>query len=253
MTISRKAWNVYIEKLRQINDKATAEMRAWLDIHGTGDADALIDFAFALATKYGNASAALSAAMYDAAVELSGMIYPAALPAETATISEVARAVVGTAKTGSSDVIASAVGRMVKMAGVDTTMQNAIRDGAEWAWIPVGETCAFCVTLASRGWQRASKKALKGGHAEHIHANCDCTYAVRFNSSGDVEGYDPDRWRGMYYDADLEGDRPTAANRINALRREFYEENREKILAQTRSAYETSRALESSAAEEVKA
>ena len=253
MTISRKAWNVYIEKLRQINDKATAEMRAWLDIHGTGDADALIDFAFALATKYGNASAALSAAMYDAAVELSGMIYPAALPAETATISEVARAVVGTAKTGSSDVIASAVGRMVKMAGVDTTMQNAIRDGAEWAWIPVGETCAFCVTLASRGWQRASKKALKGGHAEHIHANCDCTYAVRFNSSGDVEGYDPDRWRGMYYDADLEGDRPTAANRINALRREFYEENREKILAQKRSAYETSRALESSAAEEVKA
>lgn len=250
MTISRKIWNAYIEKLRAINDKATEEMRKWLSIHGTGDADALIEYAFALATKYGNASAALSAAMYDAAVALSGMIYPAALPAETATISEVARAVVGTAKTGNNDVIASAVGRMVKMAGVDTTMQNAIRDGAEWAWIPVGDTCAFCVTLASRGWQRASKKALKGGHAEHIHANCDCTYAIRFNSSSNVEGYDPDRWRGMYYDADLEGDRPTPDNRINALRRQFYEQNREKILAQKRAAYEKSAELESSAAEE---
>lgn len=250
MKIRLRAWNAYIEKLRAINDKATEEMREWLRVHGAGDADAMIEFAFALATKYGNASAAMAAQMYDAAVELSGMIYPPAMPAETATISEVARAVVGTAKTGNSDVVADAVGRLVKMAGVDTTMQNAIRDGAEWAWIPVGETCAFCVTLASRGWQRASKKALKGGHAEHIHANCDCTYAIRFDSASEVEGYDPERWRGLYLDADLKGDRPTPENRINALRREFYAQNRERILAQKRAAYETSRELESSTAEE---
>lgn len=250
MKIRQKAWKAYIEKLRAINDKATEEMREWLRVHGTGDADAMIEFAFALATKFGNASAAMAAQMYDAAVKLSGMIYPPAMPAETATISEVARAVVGTAKTGNSDVVADAVGRLVKMAGVDTTMQNAIRDGAEWAWIPVGETCAFCVTLASRGWQRASKKALKGGHAEHIHANCDCTYAIRFDSASEVEGYDPERWRGLYLNADLEGDRPTPENRINALRREFYAQNRKRILAQKRAAYETSRELESSTAEE---
>ena len=207
----------------------------------------MIDYAFALSTKYGTASAALAAQMYDAAVELSGKFYPAALPAETATMNEVAKAVVGTAKSGNTEIVSSAVGRLVKMAGVDTTMQNALRDGAEWAWIPVGETCAFCVTLASRGWQRASKKALKGGHAEHIHANCDCTYAVRFDGSSDVDGYDPDRYLRMYEEAD--GAKPK--DRINAMRRDFYQENREKILEQKRDAYAKQQELESSAAEEV--
>lgn len=253
MTIDRKVWNAYIAKLRAINDKAVKEMWDWLKVHGTADADAMIDYAFALATKYGNASAALSAQMYDAAVELSGLVYPAALPAETATISEVARAVVGTAKTGNDEIISSAVGRLVKMAGVDTTMQNAIRDGAEWAWIPVGETCSFCITLASRGWQRASKKALKNGHAEHIHANCDCTYAIRFDGGSNVAGYDPDRYLAMYEDAPLDGERPTPRNRINAMRREAYQENRERILEQKRDAYAKRKELESSAAEEIEA
>ena len=53
-------------------------------------------------------------------------------------------------------------------------LKNAVRDGAEWAWVPHGDTCPFCITLASNGWQKASRKVLKGGHAEHIHANCDC-------------------------------------------------------------------------------
>ena len=246
MTISRKIWNAYISKLRAINDKAVAEMWAWLDANGIENADAMIDYAFVLSTKYGNASAAMAAEMYDAAVELSGMIYPAAVPAEPATIGEVAKAVVGTAKTGNPEIISGAVGRLVKMAGVDTTMQNALRDGAEWAWIPVGDTCAFCITLASRGWQKASKKAIKGGHAEHIHANCDCTYAIRFDSSSDVEGYDPDKYLAMY--DDQSGNDPDA--KINSLRRRLYAENREEILAQKRSAYDKSKELESSAAEE---
>lgn len=249
MTISRKIWNTYIEKLRAINDKAVEEMWAWLQANGIENADAMIDYAFALANKYGEASAALAAEMYDAAVELSGLFYPPALPAPAPTIQEVAQAVVGTAKTGNLEIISSAVGRIVKLQGVDTTMQNAIRDGAEWAWIPVGDTCAFCITLASWGWQKASKKALKNGHAEHIHANCDCTYAVRFGSEGDVEGYDPKKYRQMYYGADLEGDVPSPKNRINALRREIYDENREEIRAQQASAYEKRKELESSAEE----
>lgn len=250
MRIERKVWNAYIEKLRAINDKAVKEMWDWLKIHGSADADAMIEFAFALATKYGNASAALSAQMYDAAVELSGLVYPPALPAEPATMNEVAKTVVGTAKLGNTEIISAAVGRLVKMAGVDTTMQNALRDGAEWAWIPVGDTCAYCITLASRGWQRASKKAIKDGHAEHIHANCDCTYAVRFDSDSNVAGYDPQVYLDMYEDAPLDGERPTPRNRINAMRRENYRKNREAILEQKRDAYAKRKELESSAAEE---
>jgi len=150
-------------------------------------------------------------------------------------------------KTGNNEIVSSSVGRLVKMAGVDTTMQNALRDGAEWAWIPVGDTCAFCITLASRGWQRASRKALKNGHAEHIHANCDCTYAIRFDGSSEVEGYDSGAYLDLYQDAD--GRTPT--QKINAMRREFYAENREKINAQKRAAYQKRIERESSAAEEI--
>ncbi len=80
-----------------------------------------------------------------------------------------------------------------KLASADTLAKNALRDGAEWAWIPSGDTCPFCLMLASQGWVKASKKALKNGHCKHIHANCDCTYAVRFSHDTDVAGYDPDK------------------------------------------------------------
>lgn len=85
----------------------------------------------------------------------------------------------------------SGVSRLVKQAGADTSLKNAARDGAEWAWIPHGDTCAFCITLASRGWQRQSLKAMMGGHAEHIHSNCDCEYAIRFSHSTNVAGVRP--------------------------------------------------------------
>ena len=63
------------------------------------------------------------------------------------------------------------------------------------------DTCAFCITLASRGWQHASKAALRGGHAEHIHANCDCEYAIRFDGYSTVAGYDPEKYLRQYRDA----------------------------------------------------
>ncbi len=177
--------------------------------------------AFNLSTKYGEAAAAIACEMYDAVGIASGMTLPAAEPAATATYNEVAKAVQGTMKTGNAQTIAGSVSRLVKMAGVDTTMQNAIRDGAEWAWIPRGETCAFCIALASRGWQRASKKVLKGGHAEHIHANCDCTFAIRHDSSSNVAGYEPDKYLDMYNST-----RGTPTEKINAMRRAAYAEHK---------------------------
>lgn len=251
MTVSRKVWTEYITALRRVNDEAAKLAAEYLRTHSVATqagVDALIEYCFALATKYGEAAGALAAQMYDALAAATGAVVAPALPAETATIGEVAQAVVGTLKTGNPEIVSSSVGRLVKMAGVDTTMQNALRDGAEWAWIPVGDTCAFCITLASRGWQRASKKALKGGHAEHIHANCDCTYAIRFDDSR-VDGYDPSLYERLY--ADAEGRTPE--QKINALRREFYAENREQINAQKREAYQKRVERESSEAEETDA
>ena len=234
--ITAKAWNNYIGILRRISDRASKEMLAMITklssqynegiITLEEYEDAAIDFAYALATKYGEAAGAAACEMYDAIAELQGVSVPPAVPAATATMDETAKAVVGTMKTGNVNIVADATGRLVKLVGVDTMQQNALRDGAEWAWIPRGDTCAFCITLASRGWQKASDKAIKNGHAEHVHANCDCTFAVRHNSDLDVEGYDPQEYLDLYYDAPLRDDEAaTPKNLINAMRRQFYAEN----------------------------
>ena len=250
MTITEDSWVKYIEDLRKVNDAAAKEMTAYLNTHPLvtyEDVQAAIDYGYALATKYGEAAAELACQMYDIMAELSGVVLPAAEPAATATIADVGKTINGIRKTSDDvEMLSAGIARLVKMAGVDTTMQNALRDGAEWAWIPHGDTCAFCITLASRGWQRASRKAIKGGHAEHIHANCDCTYAIRFNNDTYVEGYDPDKYLRMYQS---EPGKPK--EKINAMRREFYAENKEAINEQKRSAYAKRKERESSSAEEL--
>lgn len=254
--ITSRSWNNYISILRRVDDRATKEMRAKLTILSdryneglitlTEYENAVIEYAYALATRYGEAAGAAACEMYDAIAALQGANVPPAVPAETATMAETAKAVKGTMKTGNLNIVADATGRLVKMVSADTMQQNALRDGAEWAWIPQGDTCAFCLTLASRGWQKASKKAIKNGHAEHIHANCDCTYAVRFSDGLDVEGYDPQQYLDMYENADGS----TPKQRINAMRRKFYQDNKEIINEQKRSAYAKRVERNSSAAEE---
>lgn len=255
MIIPDKAWDRYISVLRRLNNKASEEMIRYMRDKGIAtravtelseeERAELIEFAFALATKYGEGAAAASCEMYDAMASLSNKPIPAAMPAETATYSEVAKAVNGTLKENPT-LVPGAVSRLVKLAGADTTLHNGIRDGAYFAWVPRGDTCAFCITLASRGWQKISKKALKNGHAEHIHANCDCTYAVRWGDDLNVEGYDPQAYKDMYYGAD--GSTPT--EKINAMRREFYQENKDAINQQKREAYQMRNILNSSAIEE---
>lgn len=237
MIITDATWTTqYIGRLRKINDAAADKIRKYLEknmIVTLQDWNALIDFAYGVSTKYGEAAGAIACEFYDAVALASNVTVPAAVPAATATYAEVAKSIRGTSKSGNIDLMAGSISRLVKMASVDTTMQNALRDGAEWAWIPRGDTCAFCFTLASRGWQRASKKAIKNGHAEHIHANCDCTYAVRFSPDDDVEGYFPNEYREIYLNAD--GKKPE--DKINSLRRDLYAENKDKINAQKRAAY----------------
>ena len=229
MTLSRKSWENYIMTLRDINEEAAEKLVKYLNTHDvfSGTVDAItvnseelkpfIDYAYAIVNKYGEASASLAAEMYDLTAELEGVILPPAELAPLAKYGDVAKAINGTIKVSQNyDEIASAATRWVKMAGADTTLHNAQRDGAQFAWIPSGDTCAFCLTLASRGWQYMSKKALKGGHAEHIHSNCDCQYAIRHDSKTTVDGYDPDEYLRMYRNA--EGSTPQ--ERINSMRRE---------------------------------
>ena len=78
-----------------------------------------------------------------------------------------------------------------------------------------------------------SKKALRNGNAEHIHAHCDCEYAVRFDGKSTVAGYDPDKYLEEYYDAN--GD-------INEMRRKRYAQNKDVINARKRELYASKKA-----------
>ena len=227
MQISARTWNEYITQLSRLNRTAGEKMREYIDTHGTADTDDLIAYAYALATKYGEGSAELACQMYDALAEAQGAVLPAAEPAATASYDEVARMVNSTKDQNPAN-LPNGVSRLVKRAGADTTLQNAARDGAEWAWVPHGDTCAFCIALASNGWQKASEKVLKGGHAQHIHANCDCEFAVRFSRNVNVAGYDPDEYYRQYREAGSD---------INTMRRIDYAARKEAINAQKRAAY----------------
>lgn len=228
MKISQKSWLKYIEGLGKLSKEAEGLMRQRLigidlETISSETRRALISYAYSLIDKYGGGASELACEMYDALAEASNAFLPASAPASLPEYKEVAKAINGTIKLKNPDIVSQSVSRLVKRTGVDTTMQNAIRDGAEWAWVPSGDTCAFCLTLASRGWQKASKKALKNGHAEHIHAHCDCTYAVRFDHKSSVEGYEPDKYLAQYNSA--EGYSPQ--EKINSLRRNI-QRNKEK-------------------------
>ena len=238
MQISAKTWNEYVIRLSRLNQKAGQLMREYIDAHGTADTDDLVAYAYGLVTKYGEGSAELACQMYEALAEAQGVHVPAAEPAATASYGEVARMVSATKDQNPAN-LPNGVSRLVKRAGADATLKNAIRDGAEWAWVPHGDTCPFCITLASNGWQKASQKLLKGGHAEHIHAKCDCEFAVRFRSDTTVAGYDPDKYYRQYREAG--GD-------INKMRRIDYAANRERINAQKRAAYAARKAYTNQAA-----
>ena len=270
--ITAKAWNNYIGTMRRISDRAEVEMRALIAklsaqyeegiITLEEYENAAIEYAYALATKYGEAAGALASEMYDAIAELQGVDVPPAVPAPTATMAETAKTVKGTMKTGNPDIVAQATGRLTKQAGADTMLQNAKRDGAFFAWVAHGDTCAYCLALAGLGWQKAGKLTLEGGHAEHIHANCDCTYAIDFKGDLEVAGYDPSGINKMIMDmtdGDFDAEDLIKASGhgknknhegLNILRRKFYADNKEIINEQKRSAYAKRMERNSSAAEE---
>lgn len=225
MEITSSSWRAYIQKLNRINSKAGELMEAWVEKHGLEDRNALIEYAFSLSSHYGEASAAITCQMYDEITMAEGLTLPDAVPSPTASMDEVAKAVNGSLKQSpTGQLLNSVLYRLSKQASADTMLHNAARDGAEFAWVPVGDTCAFCITLASRGWQRATASLLNT-HAEHIHAHCDCTFAVRHDKNSKVGGYDPDEYRRMYDNADGKN----AREKINSIRRMKYQENKDRM------------------------
>ena len=241
MIVTARAIDEYRQMLSRISKKAADEVQQYMLDHHFEIDESFMEFVQSIVNKYGEAAGSLSAQFYDNLAEYwqiqnanpGVFVNIAQKPLQIAEIADlpsedgIAKAIYGTMKE-SPDKIPNTVGRLVKQTAEDTTLKNAIRDGAQFAWVPNRDTCPFCIMLASRGWQYASSKALKNGHAEHIHPNCDCTYVVRFDNSSSVAGYDPGKYEDMYYSAN--GD-------LNEMRRRIYAKRKDEINAQKRDAY----------------
>ena len=119
MTISKQTWNSYITMLRQINEEAAFKVQDYYLKYyyrrPNPDTKALTDYCYAIVNKYGEASAALSAELYDTIALLEGAVVPAAEVAEIASYGEIAKAVNGTLSVSdNAELVSNAVARWVK-------------------------------------------------------------------------------------------------------------------------------------------
>ena len=228
MRISRSAWRKYQDAHRSLQDAAKQELEAYFDTlpWDTDERRALELLqarAIELAERYGTADALLSSAFYVETMAAQGM------PVDDAELSQTALLYVGDDVVGAvakaktpetaKSLASAALSGHVKRAGIETMRSAAIRDRAMWAWACIGDTCAFCRAVGSRGWQQASRSILAGNHAEHIHDNCDCQFVVKApGQTLEIEGYDPDALLKEY--ESMEG--KTSKDIINAMRRNDY-------------------------------
>lgn len=230
--VSSAAWDRYISALGKVSRAASEKMAAYF--RKEKDRKKLIAYAAGLSDSYGSAAAALASRFFEAAAAASGLTVEAELAA-AASMTESASALGAVLKNSQNpDAVGAAVGKLVKRAGMDTIAKNAIKYKAEWAWIPHGgETCAFCIALASNGWQLASKQMLSGGHVEHVHANCDCGIAVRWSPDLRYRFYKPEVYKEQYDDAAG----ATSKEKINSIRRKYYAAHKDEIDAEHRRTY----------------
>ena len=104
MNISAAAFAKFSGRLRAIRTAASDDILSYISKTGVEkfaiagyDMTSFIDYAYGVATKYGEASGALTCELYDAIAQLSGKPVPPAVMAPTPTRSEISKTVYGVA------------------------------------------------------------------------------------------------------------------------------------------------------------
>lgn len=210
---------VDVEQIRLANQGITAMAELELqDLWGTlnlsfpGESrDSLLAFVPAITEKYGNMSALVAADWYDD-LRPTGTLITGAFRAPLASPVP-ATAVASTVRFGASHLwslapaltlalVSTAVTEYVLRPGRDTIAQATQEDPSKprWARVPSGkETCAFCLTMASRGFVYTSEHA--AGRGNKYHGRCDCVPTPEWSDDPRIEGYDPAAMYEMYLEA----------------------------------------------------
>ena len=199
----------------------------------------VIDIAVSLGEKYSLLGAELGAQWYDLCSELAGIDAEAAEVAEvdTDTVDAKTRSMFErsqqpTAQAVFNDLMQTLVNDSIRQTGEANLWRDYERGvaGGRWARVPVGDTCAWCLMLASQGAWYLSEKTALGGHAGHYHEGCNCV-AVYHANPDSIRGYEKlGKYKQMYYDADN-------ARRANEKGREKYPEELEQRIAAAKATH----------------
>lgn len=71
-----------------------------------------------------------------------------------------------------------------------TTKHNAAKNSVRYARVPLGNSCAFCLMLSTRGFVYLSRTSA-GEDKGHYHAHCHCKI-VASKKGTTIDGYDPE-------------------------------------------------------------
>lgn len=209
--IPRRYIDNYTKSLNKLSADAQAKLAADLaKIDFTADVATIREAVIArmefYCGPYANMAAILAANFYDGLREISVGKKLGALAEsgrEPIATERAVRGIMQDVVDGKPEV---AVGKLVsradyeiKKSAGECVYRNGKRDPLKpkYARVPSGgETCRFCIMLASRGFVYHSEEA--AGENSHYHANCDCRIVPGFAGETTIPGYDPDRYYDMW-------------------------------------------------------
>lgn len=201
--------------------------------------EAVIDVAVTVAEKFAFLGAELGAQWYDLCTQLAGVD---AEPAELQQSDQDALRAKAEATVSKSQetfgktfeyYMQNVINDSIRLTG-DANLRRDYNRGlvpGKWARVPVGETCAWCLMLASQGaWYLTKESAL--GDGNHYHNGCNCV-AVYHSDAESIKGYSGQlgRYKAMYYDAEN-------IRLANELGREHYPEELQKRIDDARAIHE---------------
>lgn len=216
MQVPRSAYDGLTDAINDLSGKSRelfdARFRdglsAFLDAGGAVPPEnvaALREFVIGLLDDVGGAAAEVAytygAEFYDAAraAAVGSPLHASPAPPNphAANVAAVKGMIETVAKTGQvepfSAACAARVDYVARKSCGDAVVRCAAKDPRKprFARVPQGgETCRFCLMLASRGAVYLTER--KAGAVDHYHANCDCKVVPDWGDG--IEGYDPDEW-----------------------------------------------------------
>lgn len=194
--------------------------------------DALLDYAPALVTQYGNVAEQIAMEFYAEMVEEDGGSYTP----ETPDAFDLTEQVVASVRFAAGKLftprprealgsLSIALDKHARQPGRDALIWNARNEGATWARVPTGATtCTFCLVLASRDADYISEKSAGSrayGENNQFHGDDDCEVVRVGPGDPYPEGYVPEEFLAMYFTARGKADSGDLSDILAAFRREF--------------------------------